>query len=211
MDATYGQRIYACVHPRHSLSSNRRNSTNFLSTVFDLFSGLSREVSIQSFNCASFSLCFRMLMACLKYLAGCPCPRCLILKSHIPLIGTKTDTKRRVQLARVDSVDRQRKIELARRMMFEGGVNITSTRIDDLLSPASLVPTRVCFHLSNSVNSSTNSIRTHSQSDYSNKDSISMKCSYQIFFMNLNWVSGRLYLHIYSEFFMHAETTKFRP
>jgi hypothetical protein len=85
-----------------------------------------------------------MLMACLKYLACCPCPRCLILKSRIPLIGTKTDTKRRIQLARVDSEDRRHKIELVRRMMFEGGVNITSKRIEDLLGPASLVPTRVC-------------------------------------------------------------------
>ena len=86
-------------------------------------------------------------MACLKYLADCPCPRCLILKSCIPLIGTKTDTKQWVQLARVDSADRQHKIELARRMMFEGGVGITSTGINDLLGPTSLVPTRVCTRL----------------------------------------------------------------
>ena len=84
-----------------------------------------------------------MLMACLKYLARCPWPRCLILKSRIPLIGTKTDTKGRIKLARVDSEDRQRKIELVRRMMFEGGVNITSKRIEEFLGPTSLVPTRV--------------------------------------------------------------------
>jgi hypothetical protein len=82
-----------------------------------------------------------MLMACLKYLARCPCPRCLILKSRIPLIGTKTDTKRWIQLAHVDSEDRRRKIELVRRMIFEGWVNITSKRIKDLLRPVSLVPT----------------------------------------------------------------------
>jgi hypothetical protein len=82
-------------------------------------------------------------MACLRYLAGCPCPRCLILKSRIPLIGTKTDTKQRIQLARVDNEDRKYKIDLVRRMMFEGGVNITSERIETFLRPTSLVPTRV--------------------------------------------------------------------
>ena len=83
-------------------------------------------------------------MACLKYLALCPCPRCLLLKSRIPMIGTKTDAKQRINLARVDSQDRRNKIELVRRMMFEGGVNITSERIETFLRPTLLVPTRVC-------------------------------------------------------------------
>ena len=39
------------------------------------------------------------------------------------MIGTKTDAKQRINLARVDSQDRRNTIELVRRMMFEGGVN----------------------------------------------------------------------------------------
>ena len=85
-------------------------------------------------------------MACLQYLALCPCPRCLVLKSRIPMIGSKTDTKQRVCLAHVDSEDCQKKIEHACKLMFEAGVNITSSKIDDLLQPMSLVPTRVCFY-----------------------------------------------------------------
>jgi len=85
-------------------------------------------------------------MACLRYLSLCPCPRCLLLKSRIPMIGSKTDSKRRISLARVDSEDRRKKIELARKLMFEAGVNITSSKIDDVLRPTSLVPTRVCFY-----------------------------------------------------------------
>jgi hypothetical protein len=88
-----------------------------------------------------------MLMACLKYLARCPCPWCLILKSRIPLIGLKTDTKQRIQLACVDSEDRQCKINLVRQMIFDGGINITSQQIKNLLGPTSLVPTQVCCHL----------------------------------------------------------------
>jgi hypothetical protein len=59
------------------------------------------------------------------------------------MIGTKTDTKQRIQLARVDSVDRQNDIETVRELMFDGGINITSERIERVLRPTSLVPTRV--------------------------------------------------------------------
>ena len=86
---------------------------------------------------------FRMLMTCLRYLALCPCPRCLLLKSRISLISSKTDHQQRFKLMRVDSHARRVKIELARRLLFEQGVNITSKRIDTLLQSQSLVPTRV--------------------------------------------------------------------
>lgn len=82
-------------------------------------------------------------MACLRYLALCPCPRCLLLKSRIPMIGTKTDTKQRINLARIDTEDRRMKIEIARKLMFERGLNITSSKVENLLRPTSLVPTRV--------------------------------------------------------------------
>jgi hypothetical protein len=91
-------------------------------------------------------------MACLRYLSLCPCPRCLVLKSRIPMIGTKTDSKQRISLARIDSEDSREKVELARKSMFEEGVNITSATIERLLQPTSLVATRVLlaiffFHL----------------------------------------------------------------
>ena len=82
-------------------------------------------------------------MTCLRYLAMCPCPRCLLLKSKIPRIGSNTDQKQRLKLVRVDSNARRGKIEAARRLMFDQGVNITSKRIDALLQSQSLVPTRV--------------------------------------------------------------------
>ena len=61
----------------------------------------------------------------------------------MPRIGSNTDQIQQVKLACVDSKPRRVKIELARRLLFEQGVNITSKRIDDLLQPQSLVPTRV--------------------------------------------------------------------
>jgi len=82
-----------------------------------------------------------MLMACLKYLSRCPCPCCLLLKSRIPLLGTKSDTRERLQLARVDSVDRCEKVKEVRHMLFDKDINITSIKIDQKLKDESLVPT----------------------------------------------------------------------
>lgn len=82
-------------------------------------------------------------MTCLRFLSLCPCPRCLLPKSRIPMIGSKSDTKQRIQLMRADSEDRQHKIEQARKLMFVGGINITSEQIERILRPTSLVPTRV--------------------------------------------------------------------
>jgi hypothetical protein len=82
-------------------------------------------------------------MTCLKYLAQCPCPRCLILKSNIPRLGMEMDKNARQKLVRADSKANQDMVNCARRMMFEDGTNITSVFIDRLLKPQSLVPTRV--------------------------------------------------------------------
>ena len=82
-----------------------------------------------------------MLMACLKYLSTCPCPRCLLHKSKISRIGSKSDTRDRLKLVRVDSDSRRDAVDSARRLLFEKGVNITSTRIKDILDGESLTPT----------------------------------------------------------------------
>ena len=87
-------------------------------------------------------------MTCLKYLAQCPCPRCLILKSNIPRLGMEVDKKARQQLARVDSKEIQNMVNRARRLMFEDGINISSVFIDRLLKPHSLVPTRISSFMS---------------------------------------------------------------
>jgi len=86
---------------------------------------------------------YRILMTCLKYLAQCPCPRCLILKSNIPRLGMEVDKNARQKLVRADSKAIQDTVNRARQMIFEDGINITSVYIDRLLKPQSLVPTRV--------------------------------------------------------------------
>ena len=87
------------------------------------------------------TLCYRMLMTCLKYLLTCPCPQCLLLKSQIPRIGSKSDTKDRLKLVCVDSESRRKAVDSARKLLFEKGVNITSTRIKGILDRESLTAT----------------------------------------------------------------------
>ncbi len=151
-------------------------------------------------------------MACLRYLALCPCLRCLLLKSKIPLIGSKTDTKSRLQLVRKDNEARREKIEDARRLMFEKGDNITSEKIEKILRPHSLTPTRVStlgYFLKNFKFKSLK-FRMHSRSDCSNTDSISMKCLSLIYSMSLNLECSRLYFPTCFGLSMPAEGTKFR-
>jgi hypothetical protein len=85
----------------------------------------------------------RILMTCLKYLAQCPCPHCLILKSNIPCLGMEVDKNSRQKLVQADSKAIQHMVNRAHQMMFENGINITSVFIDCLLKPQSLVPTWV--------------------------------------------------------------------
>jgi hypothetical protein len=92
----------------------------------------------------------RVLMSCIKFLGSCLCPRCTSLKTKVPMVGSKTDMRNRVKLARFDSEARQFDIELARKLMFKSGVNITSKKITRILDPTSAVPTRVCISFQSS-------------------------------------------------------------
>jgi hypothetical protein len=91
-------------------------------------------------------------MACLKYLATCPCPRCLTLKSKVSRLGTNRDLCNRQKLMRIDNIHQQYDIEQIRTWLFKDGINISSVAIKRVLGPKLLTPTRVChsfnFYLS---------------------------------------------------------------
>lgn len=93
-----------------------------------------------------------MIMACLKYLAQCPCPRCLLLKSKIPRLGTKRDAQERAKLMRVDDECRRKEVELVRKWIYEDGRSLTSAAVERMLGPRSLVPTRVSCSYNYSIN-----------------------------------------------------------
>ena len=72
------------------------------------------------------------------------CPQCLSLKSKITQVGSKMDMHNQLKLAHVDSEACCFDIEVARRMLFQKGINVSSVKIDWVLGPTSVVPTHVC-------------------------------------------------------------------
>ncbi|KAH7909388.1 hypothetical protein BJ138DRAFT_1102735 [Hygrophoropsis aurantiaca] len=87
----------------------------------------------------------KILIATIKFLGKCPCPRCLVRKIDIPRMGMALDMRTR-RLPRMDSIDRRQRIELARKLVFKG-VPIDSEPVStQLRTPTtSLVPTRNAF------------------------------------------------------------------
>jgi hypothetical protein len=148
-------------------------------------------------------------MACIKYLSLCPCPRCLLPKSKIPQLGSKSDTHARHRLIRADSQRRRQKIESARRLIFQG-VNITSKRIDQFLGPESLTPTRVSLLALAIFQLVTSSNRMPSRKGFTNMDLIFMRCSCLICYMSSNSGCGRRHSLTFCGFYMLMETMPFR-
>ncbi|KAF8802003.1 hypothetical protein BYT27DRAFT_7226594 [Phlegmacium glaucopus] len=87
----------------------------------------------------------KILLACIKYLGSFPCPRCLVPNHQISELGTKNDQKRREKLARIDNEHRRDTVELARKWIYEKGINVKSKSIKDLLGPKGWTPTRNAF------------------------------------------------------------------
>ncbi|KAI0365862.1 hypothetical protein BV20DRAFT_1027357 [Pilatotrama ljubarskyi] len=88
----------------------------------------------------------KMLLACLKYFAKCPCPRCRINKDKIIEMGTRNDLFRRNRV-RLDDNDAIYRTEMARRWVFQDGLPLTSAYIARVLDPLSLTPTRSAFSI----------------------------------------------------------------
>jgi len=83
------------------------------------------------------------MLACIKFLGECPCPRCLVAKKDIPKMGTRGDFKKREETSRVDNRTRRMKVERARMFIFRKGAGVNSSRVRNLLNDESLTPNRV--------------------------------------------------------------------
>lgn len=150
----------------------------------------------------------RVLLATIRNLGKCPCPRCEIRKEYISGIGTTVDRQRRSH-KRVDSDARIARIATARKVIFKTGAAVTSTRVENLLKPRSEVPTQV-GRLLLGLLMLLMFTRMHSQNDYSHLDLIFFHCSFRICFMSLNLVSGRTHLNIWFGFSMRQAGISFK-
>lgn len=87
--------------------------------------------------------CNRIILASIRNLGGCPCPRCLIPLSDAHKFGMKRDQNRRVTLAREDNQSRRAKVSGARKVIYDRNYAVTSAPVEALLKEQSLVPTAV--------------------------------------------------------------------
>jgi hypothetical protein len=87
----------------------------------------------------------RIVLAGIRNLGHCPCPRCLIPLTDVHNLGQKRDRARRVTLARVDDLSRRAKVSSAREIIYQKNLRIDSAGVERLLREQSLVPATVCL------------------------------------------------------------------
>ena len=122
-----------------------------LSSDFYIFSRLPRKVGFHYiFTPSTEEILYRVLIANIRNLGGCPCPRCAIPKARFQDVATKNDMLQRTILARYDTAERREKIFSARQLIYEEQYVIDTPQVEALLKPESLVPTVVCFNASRS-------------------------------------------------------------
>lgn len=85
----------------------------------------------------------RILIATIRDLGICPCPRCRVNKLQIRKLRTITDLRNCQREARHDDIEYRNKIEAAHAQIYVKGHRVTSKPVQDLLKSESLVPTRV--------------------------------------------------------------------
>ena len=91
-----------------------------------------------------FSLVYiRILIASIRNLGTCPCPRCTTPMTHVPEMGTPNDMKRRQLLVRTDDDSRRNKVLRARELIYERNYAVNTPQVEKLLRDQSLVPTTV--------------------------------------------------------------------
>ncbi|KAF7292248.1 hypothetical protein MIND_01252200 [Mycena indigotica] len=84
----------------------------------------------------------KVLLATVRDGGLCPCPRCLVTKKEIHIMGFVRDIKSRMSNARQYLFD---KVKSARDFIYNLGLSITSDKVEDLLKETSSVPTINAF------------------------------------------------------------------
>lgn len=90
------------------------------------------------------------MLATIRNLGDCPCPRCLVPLSLADRFGTPEDMQFRVNQPRVDDPDRQKKVSKARKLIYgkitkkkDTNYGVGSAAVERHLKGQSLVPTDV--------------------------------------------------------------------
>ena len=85
----------------------------------------------------------RVLIANIRNLGSCPCPRCLILKDHLHNLASERDLLQRHALAHHDTEERRKKVADAHQLIYDQQYVVDTPQVEVLLKEESLVPTKV--------------------------------------------------------------------
>ena len=146
----------------------------------------------------------RVLLACVRSLGACPCPRCFIKKEDIPGLGTQVDGQRRAEHQKGDHVYRH-KIETAQEIIYKKGYVVNSKAVDGVIGSESFTPTRVSW-LDIWISTLLLIIiisKAHSFQPFLSLGWTFSPSSLWISYTNLSWVFGRPCLHTLSESSIH--------
>jgi hypothetical protein len=89
------------------------------------------------------SIIDRILIASIRNLGKCPCPRCLIPLNRVHNLGMVLDRAQRVTMARLDDNESRKRVFAARRLIYKKNMQVYSKAVNDLLEETSQVPTAV--------------------------------------------------------------------
>ncbi|KAF8834538.1 hypothetical protein BDN67DRAFT_992644 [Paxillus ammoniavirescens] len=88
----------------------------------------------------------KVLIATIRNLGKCPCPRCLIPKSHVHLLATRLDILECDTLSHLDTAQRCAKVISAHKLIYESNYAVDGTCVEELLKDESLIPTLKLGH-----------------------------------------------------------------
>ncbi|KAJ7330330.1 hypothetical protein DFH08DRAFT_926009 [Mycena albidolilacea] len=87
----------------------------------------------------------KVLLATIRNLGKCPCPRCLVEKDRLDQVGNIRDDNVRVESARADNKQFRSYVERARSWIYRQAKAIKSVKVEGLLYAKSWVPTKNAF------------------------------------------------------------------
>jgi hypothetical protein len=155
-----------------------------------------RLVCLMSSTLHSRRACNRILIATVRNLGTCPCPRCLVPLTRVHNLGMVRDMNQRVTMARVDDNQRRHNVSSARRFIYELNYSVNSTAVEALLRQESWVPNVVCSQLLPNFPLMLIESRMRFPTDYLLWASICSGCCCQTSCMNSNWGYGERYSFI---------------
>lgn len=143
LEASTGCRIPSCISPWNCSPVSRWNVKADISTHFHLLGRLPRKVRyFYPFFHSLTDQCFRVLIATIKDMGSCPCPRCLLPKASFDLLGLLRDTRNRLASLRTYCLE---SVAKARTFIYSLGNTVNGSKVQVILGDGSWVPTVVCF------------------------------------------------------------------